>query len=116
MLPVFAVPGSFFIGMLGAMLGIGGGPVLVPFLIFGLTYPLHVAGATSQFTIALSSAVAAMIYLMNGNLVPEYAIALSLGVLVGSALGAWASTRIQARNLVFLMSEVLLFLGLRLIV
>jgi len=109
-----AVAGSLVIGLLGGLLGIGGGPLLVPFLIFGLNYPAHVAAATSQLNIALTSFGAALVYLLQGSLIPSYAVALSAGVIVGSPLGAWLATRIKARILVWMMAGILLFLGLRL--
>jgi uncharacterized membrane protein YfcA len=110
-----AVSVSFVIGLIGALLGIGGGPLIVPFMIFALSYPPHVAAATAQLTIALTSSGAAAIYALKGNLIMPFAIALSLGVLVGSPLGAWLSTRIKARNLVWFMIGILLLLGLRLV-
>lgn len=109
-----AVGVSFAIGTMGALLGIGGGPLIVPFMIFALGYPPHMAAATSQLIIALTSTGAATLYAAKGNLIPSYALALSAGVLVGSPLGAWLSTRIKARNLVWFMIVILLFVGLRL--
>lgn len=109
-----AISVSFVIGLIGALLGIGGGPLIVPFMIFALSYPPHVAAATAQLTIALTSSGAAAIYALNGNMIMPYAIALSLGVLIGSPLGAWLSTRIKARNLVWFMIGILMLLGLRL--
>lgn len=111
----FAGAASFVIGAIGAVLGIGGGPLIVPFMINGLHYPVHVATATSQFIIALTSAGAVVLYLTAGNLIPAYAAALSLGVLGGAPAGAWLSARTPPQSIVWIMSAVLVFLGLRLI-
>ncbi len=112
---LFAAGASFFVGIAGATLGIGGGPLIVPLMINGLNYPVHLATATSQFMILLTSAGAVVLYLVAGNLVPSYALALSLGVLVGAPLGAWLSARARPRSIVWIMSVVLTFLGVRLI-
>lgn len=112
---LFAALTSFGVGVAGAMLGIGGGPLLVPLMINGLNYPVHVATATAQFMILLTSAGAALLYLAVGNLVPSYALALSLGVLAGAPAGAWLSTRTRPLSIVWIMSVVLAFLGVRLI-
>ncbi|MFZ5823713.1 MAG: sulfite exporter TauE/SafE family protein [Bacillota bacterium] len=111
----FAAVTSFGVGLIGAMLGIGGGPLIVPLMINGLNYPVHVATATSQSMIFLTSIGAVLLYLAGGNLVPSYAGALSLGVLAGAPAGAWLSARTRPRAIVWIMSVVLAFLGLRLI-
>lgn len=113
---LFAAVTSFGVGVAGALLGIGGGPLIVPLMINGLNYPVHVATATAQFMILLTSAGAALLYLVAGNLVPSYALALSLGVLAGAPAGAWLSARTRPLSIVWIMSAVLAFLGLRLII
>ncbi|HYF94276.1 MAG TPA: sulfite exporter TauE/SafE family protein [Symbiobacteriaceae bacterium] len=105
---------TFCIAVLGGMLGIGGGPILVPFLTFGLGYPIHAAVATSQLNIAFTSAGSAAMYVHGGHFLPAHAAALIAGVLAGAPVGAWLSGRTRARNLAFIMSGLLLLLGLKL--
>ncbi len=106
----------FAIGFAGGMLGIGGGPLLVPALIYALGYPVHVATATSQMVIALTSAGAALVHLSAGEVLVRRAAALSLGALLGAPLGAALSRRVRARQLVLALAAMLLFLGVRLVV
>lgn len=106
---------GFAIGFLGAMMGIGGGPVLVPAMIFALHYPPHIATATSQFIKALTSVGAAAVYLSSGKLVVGHAIALSVGTVIGAPAGAALSRKVNARQLVAILALMLLFLGVRLV-
>lgn len=105
----------FGTGFAGGMLGIGGGPLLVPALVYVLGYPVHIATATSQMVIALTSAAAALVHLSAGEVLVRRAAALSLGALVGAPLGAALSRRLRARQLVLALAAMLLFLGARLV-
>ena len=58
--------GGFIAGVMGAMLGLGGGVFLVPFLALIIGVPMHQAIATSIIAvIATSSAGAALNVLLN---------------------------------------------------
>lgn len=107
---------SFGIAFLGGMLGIGGGPVLVPAMIFALAYPVHVATATSPFIIALTAAGATAVHLHAGHVLLDRAAALSLGAVAGAPTGAWLNRNLNSRHLVLILSIVLLLLGLRLLI
>ncbi len=104
----------FVIGFLGGMLGIGGGPFLVPTMIYVLRYPVHIATATSQFVIALTSAAAAAVHLAAGEVLIRRALALSVGALIGAPLGAYLSRRLRSEQLVLGLAAVLFAVGLRL--
>ncbi len=106
---------GFAIGFLGAMMGIGGGPVLVPAMIYALHYPPHIATATSQFIKALTSVGATAVYLSSGKLMIDQALALSLGTVLGAPAGAALSRKVNARQLVVILALMRLFLGLRLV-
>lgn len=104
---------GFGIGFLGAMMGIGGGPVLVPAMIYALHFPPHIATATSQFIKALTSVGAAAVYIKSGHILMGDAVALSLGTVIGAPAGAWLSRRVSGRQIVLILAAVLLFLGIR---
>lgn len=105
----------FVIGFLGGMLGIGGGPLLVPAMIYALGYPVHIATATSQFVITLTSAGSALVHLSAGEVLLRRALALSLGAMAGAPLGALLSRRVQSHQLVLGLSGILLMVGVRLV-
>lgn len=114
-LPVGAVL-SFVVGVVGGMLGIGGGPLMVPAMIYALHYPVHIAAATSQFIIALTSVGAATYYHSTGHVLMPQAVALSIGTVAGAPLGAWLSRKVNSRQLVMVLAVVLLVLGVRLLI
>lgn len=106
---------SFSVGFVGAMLGIGGGPLLVPMLTYALHYPVHIATATSQFTISMTSLAAAGIYFSSTKLDMQSAVILSLGTVVGAPFGAWLSRRVNARYIIALLSCALIFIAAELL-
>ncbi|MEO8679455.1 MAG: sulfite exporter TauE/SafE family protein [Vicinamibacterales bacterium] len=93
-------------GALGAMLGIGGGVLLVPFLVIGLHLPIQQAVGVSLITvIATSSAVSAGTagrHLINLRLGMLLEIATAAGGLVGGVTAA----ALSARALAWLFSGV----------
>lgn len=105
---------SFTVAGLASAMGIGGGVVLVPVLIW-IGYPAHVATATSQFMVLLTSAGAASIHLWRGGFDPVLAGALALGAACGAPVGARLSTRISGRHLAMLLGATLVVVGIRLL-
>lgn len=93
-LAVFAVMGmGALAGVLGALLGIGGGVFLVPFLVFVLHLPFHQAAGISLMTvIATSSAVSSHTAgrgLFNLRLGLVLEIATTIGGLAGGLTAAY---------------------------
>uniref|UniRef100_UPI0026036CC5 sulfite exporter TauE/SafE family protein n=1 Tax=Thermococcus sp. TaxID=35749 RepID=UPI0026036CC5 len=58
--------GGFFSGIASGLLGVGGGIINVPFLVW-LGMPIHYAVATSSFAIVFTSASSALKHYMLGN-------------------------------------------------
>lgn len=107
---------AFGVTFLGGMLGIGGGPLLVSGLILALHYPAHIATATSHFILAITSLGAAAVYLVDGQVLIGYAVALALGALAGAPLGAHLSRRINSRQLMLVVAALVGLLGVRLLI
>src|SRR5215813_14159975 len=76
------------VGVLSAMLGIGGGIVLVPALVilFGLSQTE--AQGTSLATIPFGAIIAALIYHQSAPLRVSVVVAVATGFVVGACLGA----------------------------
>jgi uncharacterized membrane protein YfcA len=91
---------GFVMGLLGALLGMGGGTVAVPVLNNLFKMPLKRAIANSLATIILSSSLGAIIYfyLSSGTLFSaEEALMTAVTIIPGSVLGARAGTVISER-------------------
>jgi len=109
-------PLAFSIGVLAATLGIGGGTIQVPSLIFLLGVPTHIATATSTLIMVFCSTSGALTHIYVGKPVFWAAAALASGTLVGAPLSARLSKRIRSRTLQRILAAVMFVVGLRLII
>ena len=87
------------LGFLTGLLGIGGGVVLVPALIYLVGMRAHQAAATSLALIALSSFVAVIIHAGAGNTDLRLVVPLLIGGSVGVQFGATLCDRCNAQQL-----------------
>lgn len=106
---------SFFGGLSSGLLGIGGGSVIVPIMCLVMNMPMHVAVATSMFIMIFTSISGVATHISFGNVLFEYVVLLSVGVIFGAQLGAYFSKRISAMNLRRIFGVVLLLVSVRMI-
>ncbi|MCW3982359.1 MAG: sulfite exporter TauE/SafE family protein [Candidatus Bathyarchaeota archaeon] len=109
------LPLSFFAGVASGLFGIGGGSLIVPILHFVLCFPMHVAVATSVFIMIFTSISGVVTHVSIGNVQFDYALILSIGVIVGAQIGARISGRISGRNLRTIFGFVLVLVSFRMI-
>jgi uncharacterized protein len=102
-------------GVLAGFLGVGGGILLVPFLVLALGMTQHEAEATSLLVI-LPTAIAASIALRLRG-VGDLPVALGLGAIgaLGAAGGALLALSLPAEVLRWIFAALLALVGLRLI-
>lgn len=96
-------------GVISAMLGVGGGIVMVPVMHLGMGVPLRVATATSNLMIGVTASAAAIVYLARGGIDPYVVGPVAVGVFVGASLGSRVAHRIDVRWLRMLFVIVLLY-------
>ena len=106
---------SFVVGILSSMLGIGGGIIHVPAMIHLMNFPVHIATATSQFVLAITSGTGVVEYAMRDRVVWPLALAIGSGVIVGAQLGAKLSHRLKVAGIVRLLTIALVVLAFRLL-
>lgn len=106
---------SFFIGFLSSTLGIGGGIIHVPAMIYLLNFPIHIATATSQAILCVSSFGGTISHFTLGNVNFIAALFLSLGAVLGAQMGAFLSNRMKASKIIKLLAFALILAGIRLI-
>ncbi len=106
---------SLFVGFLSSILGIGGGVVHVPIMVFLLGFPPLVAVATSTFVLMVSAAVGVLGHALLDHIVWAPAIAVGCGAIFGAQLGAKIARQSKPRFIVVLLSVVMVLLGLQLI-
>ena len=106
---------SFFVGIISSLLGIGGGIIHVPALIYLLGFPVHVATATSHFVLAISTFSGGISHLVLGNVLILPAIIVAALAIPGAQIGALLSRKAKGRLIAQLLAVALLLGGLRLL-
>jgi uncharacterized membrane protein YfcA len=106
---------SFFGGLASGLLGIGGGVLVVPIMVFALKMPIHNATATSMFTMIITSISGVAEHYMANHIYFEYALLLALGTIFGAQVGAYTSKKISGKNLRRIFGIVLLFVSIQMI-
>ena len=106
---------GFVAGVFGALLGVGGGIVIVPFLLW-LHFDQRRASATSLAAILLSSVAGAITYAFHGDVKPGAAALVGIPAVFGVVAGASLQQRIPVDKLTYLFALVLAAVGIRLLV
>jgi uncharacterized protein len=106
---------SLVVGLLSSLLGIGGGPLHVPGMVFLLGFPVHVAVATSLFVLAISALVGSTFYLALGQVAAGPALALGAGAIAGACVGTGVAGRVRSEGILRLLAVVLIVVGIRLV-
>lgn len=104
---------SVGVGFLASILGIGGGIVHVPFMVYVLNFPVHVAIATSTCILAVSSLAGLVSHAMLGHIVWTSGLAIGAGAFVGAQGGVALAQRLQSGILMKLASVLVLITGIK---
>lgn len=111
-IPVCAI--GLFIGFIGAILGVGGGFVLVPMLIYFLRVPTSVVIGTSTVLTLATMASATVLHSASDHQVDAVlALILMVGGVTGAQFGARAGQRTRSDRLRLLLGVLVLAVGLR---
>ncbi len=103
-------------GILSGFVGIGGGVVIVPALVFFLGLTQHQAQGTSlALMLPPIGALAVMNYYKTGNLNWKYALVIALFFVLGGYLGSKISLAIPAATVKKIFGVFMLFVALKLI-
>ncbi|MBI4805184.1 MAG: sulfite exporter TauE/SafE family protein [Desulfovibrio sp.] len=115
--PVLGTGLSLLVGYLSSFLGIGGGIMHVPLMVYLLNFPVHVATATAQFILAVMSLSGTLTHVMTGAFShgAHRTAALAIGMVVGAQVGAKLSDRIGGTAIVRLLAGGLAVLGIRIL-
>jgi uncharacterized protein len=101
-------------GLLGGFFGVGGGIILVPLLVW-VGLKRHRAHATSLASFIIIAAAGAISYGVAGDIDVRFGIAIGVGGIVGSVVGASLMHRMSARTLGIAFALVLLVAGVRMV-
>jgi uncharacterized protein len=104
---------GILIGILSSYLGIGGGWLLVPILIYVFRVPAHFATATSIFSLCIYSTIGVLMQIFYGNIDWTAVIFGGMGVIVGSQIGVFISGKIPSKMILQMLSVLLIIIGFR---
>jgi len=111
-IPVWAI--GITIGFIGALMGIGGGFLLVPMLIYLLRVPTSIVIGTSMVLTLCTMASATVLHAATNHLVDAVlALILMVGGVTGAQFGARAGQTIRGERLRLLLGLLVLAVGLR---
>jgi len=111
-IPVWMI--GFIIGFVGALMGIGGGFLLVPMLIYFLRVPTATVIGTSMVLTLITMASATVMHAATNQLVDAVlALILMVGGVIGAQFGARAGQNMRGERLRLLLGLLVLAVGLR---
>jgi uncharacterized membrane protein YfcA len=111
-IPVWVI--GFIIGFIGAIMGIGGGFLLVPMLIYFLRVPTSTVIGTSAVLTLVTMACATILHAVTNHLVDALlALMLMIGGVSGAQFGARAGQHMSAERLRLLLGLLVLTVGFR---
>ncbi|KAB0676556.1 sulfite exporter TauE/SafE family protein [Aureimonas leprariae] len=108
---------GFLIGVLAAVMGVGGGFIMVPAMIYLLRVPTNVVVGTSLFQIIFTAAVTTVLQAATNTTVDVVlAFLLMTGGVIGAQFGARAGQRLRGEQLRALLALLVLSVCVRLAV
>jgi uncharacterized protein len=111
-IPVVVV--GVIIGFIGAIMGIGGGFILVPIMIYLLRVPTGTVIGTSMVLTLVTMAFATVLHAVTNHLVDAVlALILMVGGVTGAQFGARAGQKIRSEQLRLLLGVLILAVGIR---
>jgi uncharacterized membrane protein YfcA len=111
-IPVWGI--GFIIGFVGAILGIGGGFLLVPMLIYFLRVPTATVIGTSMVLTLVTMASATVMHAATNHLVDAVlALILMIGGVIGAQFGARTGQKMRGERLRLLLGLLVFAVGLR---
>jgi uncharacterized membrane protein YfcA len=107
--PILPLMLGGFVGLLAAIMGLGGGFIMVPMMVYLLRIPMHVVVGTNLFQeVFMCANVTFMQALTNHTVDMVLAIVLLVGSSIGAQFGARFSRRFKADELKILLASIIL--------
>ncbi|MBW2000462.1 MAG: sulfite exporter TauE/SafE family protein, partial [Deltaproteobacteria bacterium] len=115
--PVVPLCLGIFVGVLAAIMGVGGGFIMVPIMVYLLRMPMHVVVGTSLFQI-LFTCINVTVMQAYSNRTVDFVLALLLliGSTVGAQVGARWSVKLRRDQLKILLASIVLIVMFKMLV
>jgi hypothetical protein len=106
---------GFSVGLLTAIMGVGGGFIMVPAMIYLLHMPTSIVVGTSLFQIVFVTALVTLLHAVSTKTVDVVlSLLLVIGAVIGAQLGARFGLRLRGEQLRALLGMLVLAVALRL--
>ena len=102
-------------GVLAGMLGVGGGVLFIPALVFLLGWDQHLAQGVSLAVIIPVSVSGALIHTRKGHVIPTLAFWLSVGAVIAASVVGTAVQRFSSESLRTLFGVFLVMMGVTMV-
>ncbi len=110
-----ALPLFFLAGFLATFFGIGGGPINTPVLYEIVNLPIYNATAGSTTIIFFNSIVNLIMYGIRGQIDWVVGAIMGVGMMIGSFIGAKASSKVPRWATLVLLAVLLVIAGVKMI-
>jgi uncharacterized membrane protein YfcA len=105
-----------FVGILAALMGVGGGFLMVPVMVYLLRMPMHVVVGTSLFQILFTCVEVTFLQAYTNHTVDfTLAVLLLLGSTVGAQIGTVFGKRLQGEQLKILLAMIVLAVTVKIV-
>lgn len=115
LLGIIIVVAGIVTGILSALFGVGGGIIMVPFMVLALEKSPHLAEGTSLLVIVPTAIAGVVAHQRRGYVSFKDAAVLAIGGIGGAYLGAWLAHRLDPDALQRLFGAFVLVMGARLV-
>jgi uncharacterized membrane protein YfcA len=115
--PIMPLVLGIFVGILAAIMGVGGGFIMVPVMVYMLRMPMHVVVGTSLFQILFTCINVTFMQAVSNHTVDlVLAIILLIGSTLGAQFGVRVSRRLKADQLKILLASIVLLVMVQMLV
>jgi uncharacterized membrane protein YfcA len=115
--PIMPLVLGIFVGILAAIMGVGGGFIMVPVMVYMLRMPMHVVVGTSLFQILFTCINVTFMQAVSNHTVDlVLAIILLIGSTLGAQFGVKVSRRLKADQLKILLASIVLIVMVQMLV
>jgi uncharacterized membrane protein YfcA len=105
-----------FVGVLAAIMGVGGGFLMVPIMVYMLRMPMHVVVGTSLFQILFTCIEVTFLQAYTNHSVDFIlAVLLLLGSTVGAQIGTVFGRKLKAEQLKILLAGIVLAVTIKIV-
>lgn len=111
----FGLATMYVAGIFSALLGIGSGIFKMMAMDGAMKVPMKVSSATSNFMIGVTASASAGAYLLRGDIKPDIASPIALGIIVGAYFGAKLMPKLNAMAIRRVFIVVMLVVAVQMI-